>query len=67
MGDWAKALAEVREMLQSDYRDKYVTVDGSGVYKCVGQNFYTRQVTLETLFGRVEVSVGRVETAGGVA
>ncbi|MEK5178459.1 hypothetical protein [Paenibacillus odorifer] len=64
---WAKAIAEAREMLQADYRDKYVAVDGSGVYKCVGQNFYTREVTLETPFGRVEVSVGRVKIAGGVA
>lgn len=67
MNVWEKAIVEARAMQQSDYRDKYVTVDGSGVYKCVGQNFYTREVTLETPFGRVEVSVGRVDIAGGVA
>jgi hypothetical protein len=71
MDMWEKAIAEARAMQQSDYRDKYVTVDGSGVYKCVGQNFYAREVTVETPFGLVEVSVVRVEVApyfnGGVA
>lgn len=67
MEDWSQAIAETRAMQQADYRGKYVTVDGSGVYKCVGQNFYTREVTLETPFGRVEISVGRVEITGGAA
>ncbi|WP_342480467.1 hypothetical protein NST07_25980 [Paenibacillus sp. FSL L8-0340] len=63
MSDWEKAIAEARAMQQRDYRDKYVTVDGSGVYKCVGQNFYTREVSVETPFGNVAVSVGRVAVA----
>ncbi|WP_449600354.1 hypothetical protein [Paenibacillus sp. Marseille-Q9583] len=63
MSTWEKAIAETRAMQQDDFRDKYVTVDGSGVYKCVGQNFYMRMVTLETPFGNIEVAVERVEIA----
>lgn len=70
MDAWEKAIAGVRAMQQDDFRDKYVTVDGSGVYKCVGQNFYMREVSVETPFGNVAVSVGRVEVSpyfnGGV-